>query len=159
MYTSPTSYYSQCLNGNVTCFEDYVPETSGNLTSSQLQLLKSEILQAFNFQFNHDEHVLIDIRVIHQHPSEGMCHYHIANYVATLMQHTASYKLPNSIACCSLNNSIMHAVQYSITCFGLCMLIFVMMQLKIHSYTNLTNIPLLGGVNCIIVDWCPKKLT
>ena len=71
MCVVPASYplsfsFSECLDGKVSCFEDYVPDNSGRLNASQLGLLKEEVMQVFYFQYNHNEHVLINIRHIHQ---------------------------------------------------------------------------------------------
>ena len=57
----------------MSCLEDYVPDSSGRLNASQLNLLREEIMQVFYFQYNHDEHVVINIRHIHQHPTTGVC--------------------------------------------------------------------------------------
>ena len=63
--------FCECLDGTVTCYEDLVPDVDGDLNTTQLKLLKEVILQVYFFQYSQDEHVLIDIRHINQHPSEG----------------------------------------------------------------------------------------
>lgn len=69
IFTATPAPHSECLDGNVTCFEDYVPSTTGQLNKEQLLQLKDELVQLFYFQYNHEDHVLIDIRHIHQHPT------------------------------------------------------------------------------------------
>lgn len=66
------------MDGVTTCFEEYVPSSMGTINDTQIQLLKDELTQLFYFQFNHNEHVMIDIRHIHQHPtiSESPCDMH-----------------------------------------------------------------------------------
>lgn len=63
--------FCECLDGEVTCYEDLVPNVDGELNATQLKLLKEIILQIYFFQFSQEEHVLIDIRHINQHPSES----------------------------------------------------------------------------------------
>lgn len=41
----------------------------GEINSTQLKLLKDELIQLFHFQYSHNGHVLIDVRHIHQHPT------------------------------------------------------------------------------------------
>ena len=64
--------YSECLNGEVTCFEDYVPNVSGQLNSTQLAKLKTELILLFYFQENREEHILVDVRHIHRYPTTGI---------------------------------------------------------------------------------------
>lgn len=67
-------FNSECLDGIVSCFEDYVPSGPDNhLNASQLEKLENELTQLFLFQYFHDDHVLIDIRHIHQHPITSKC--------------------------------------------------------------------------------------
>lgn len=56
--------HSECLNGTIECIKNYCNTTEGLLSETQLGSLKSDILHLFHFQYQHKEHVLIDLRHI-----------------------------------------------------------------------------------------------
>lgn len=58
---------SECLDGNVTCFEDYIPDVEGRLNATQVNELRDLLLQLFFFDYNHQDSVLVDITDIHQY--------------------------------------------------------------------------------------------
>jgi Ca2+-binding EF-hand superfamily protein len=54
----------ECLDGNVTCFEEFVPDVDGQLNSTQLDQLSDLLKQFFYFENNHKDSILYDIRDI-----------------------------------------------------------------------------------------------
>lgn len=60
---------SECLDGEVTCFEEYIPDMNDELTPEQVEQLKDELVQLFYYQYNHERHIRTDIRVIHRNPT------------------------------------------------------------------------------------------
>ncbi len=61
--------HSECLNGEITCFNTYTPDKNGELTEEQVEQLKDELVQLFYFQYKHNEHLMIDIRHVHKNPT------------------------------------------------------------------------------------------
>ena len=55
------------MHGNVTCFEDFVPNIDGQLNATQIDDLKYLLLQLFLFEYTHQDSILVDIRVIHKY--------------------------------------------------------------------------------------------
>ena len=70
---------SECLDGNVTCFEDYVPDVQGRLNMSQVNQLSELLKQLFFFEDNHQTSILVDIRNIEMYishsKSQSECNY------------------------------------------------------------------------------------
>ena len=62
---------SECINGTHTCFVNYTVDENQHLSNSSLENLKNQLIQVFNFQFNHREHLQVDIRHINKYPTHG----------------------------------------------------------------------------------------
>ena len=62
---------SECINGTHTCFVNYTVDEDDRLSNSSLENLKKQLIQVFNFQFNHKEHLQVDIRHIYKYPTRG----------------------------------------------------------------------------------------
>ena len=76
---------SECINGTHTCFVNYTVNDNGQLSNSSLENLKNQLIQVFNFQFNHKEHLQVDIRHINKYPTHGKhctvgCCYYFCYY-------------------------------------------------------------------------------
>ena len=66
--------HSECLDGEITCFEDYIPNMSGSLNESQVKLLKDELIQLFYFEYKHNDLITVDIRHVHANPTISKLH-------------------------------------------------------------------------------------
>lgn len=67
----PLQHNSECLDGNVTCFDNYVPDVEGRLNATQVNELRDLLLQLFFFEYNHQDSILVDIRKIHQYITDS----------------------------------------------------------------------------------------
>ena len=56
--------FSECLDGVVTCFQDFVPDMENRLNTSQLNQLSDLLKKFFVFENNRKAGVLSDIRKI-----------------------------------------------------------------------------------------------
>ena len=56
--------HSECLDGDVVCFEDFVPDMEGRLNSSQLDQLSDLLKLFFYFEDECTNSIVNDIRVI-----------------------------------------------------------------------------------------------
>lgn len=59
----------ECINGTHTCFVNHTVDDNGQLSNNSLDSLKEQLIQVFNFQFNHKEHLQVDIRHINKYPT------------------------------------------------------------------------------------------
>ena len=57
-------FHSECLNGNVTCFEDFVPDVQGRLNDTQLSQFISLLQQFYYFENSQEHSYIMDIRTI-----------------------------------------------------------------------------------------------
>ena len=67
----PFSSNSECINGTHTCFVNHTIDDNGQLSNSSLDSSKKQLIQVFNFfnfQFNHKEHLQVDI---YKYPTHG----------------------------------------------------------------------------------------
>lgn len=69
--------FSECLDGEVTCFEDFVPDVNGRLNTSQLSQLSGLLKQLFYFENNRKDSILYDIRKIHKMISQSKSHINV----------------------------------------------------------------------------------
>lgn len=69
-------FSSECLDGNVTCFDDFVPSSEGHLNDSQLAQLSNLLKQFYYFENSHKESILPDIRKISALIKESESHIH-----------------------------------------------------------------------------------
>ena len=90
-YISPSlslsCMYSECLDGNVTCFEDFVPNVEGELNATQLNQLSHLLKQFFYFENNHKDSILSNIRDIARIISDSeyeLCVVCVCNSMVTL---------------------------------------------------------------------------
>ena len=65
--------YSECVNGTHSCFVNYTGDEDGQLDSEQVIDLKQKLIQVYNFQKNHDEHIITDIGHILDNSVDGEC--------------------------------------------------------------------------------------
>ena len=73
------------MNGTTDCYVNITVDASDELSSDQLENLKKELILAFTYQFNHRNHSVFDIRLLHKHPFEGtQCTYITTSYYVTL---------------------------------------------------------------------------
>lgn len=63
---------SECVNGTIDCYVNITVDASDELSSDQLENLKKELISAFTYQSNHDNHDAFDIRLLQRHPFEGI---------------------------------------------------------------------------------------
>lgn len=61
---------SECLDGEVTCFDEFLPDMSGRLNESQLNQVSDWLKRFFYFQSNLRDAVIPDIRKIPITPSK-----------------------------------------------------------------------------------------
>jgi Ca2+-binding EF-hand superfamily protein len=54
----------ECLDGTVTCFEDFVPDMQNRLNRTQLNTLSDLVIKFFVFENNRKDNILSDIRKI-----------------------------------------------------------------------------------------------
>lgn len=64
--------FSECLDGEVTCFDDFLPDMSGRLNDSQLNLVSDWLKRFFYFQSNLRDAIIPDIRKIPVTPSKSL---------------------------------------------------------------------------------------
>lgn len=64
-------FFSECLDGEVICFEDFVPDVEGRLNSSQLNKLSDLLKQFFYFETDLRDSIIHDIRKISAMISES----------------------------------------------------------------------------------------
>ena len=57
-------FFSECLDGVVTCFQDFVPDMDNRLNTSQLSQLSDLLKKFFVFENNRKDSILSDIRKI-----------------------------------------------------------------------------------------------
>jgi hypothetical protein len=65
------SCYSECLNGTYNCSVDFDVDSKGYLSSDSLERLTNDLIQVFNFQYNHKDHEHFDIKFIYMHKTIG----------------------------------------------------------------------------------------
>lgn len=76
---------SECLDGEVTCFDDFLPDfTSGRLNGSQLNQVSDWLKRFFYFQSNLRDAVIPDIRKIPITPSKSLTLCKIATNSAAI---------------------------------------------------------------------------
>ena len=46
-------------------------DASGRLSNDSLNRLKKDLIQVFNFQYNHKDPNIDDIKLVYKHPTEG----------------------------------------------------------------------------------------
>ena len=75
----PSSLYSECLDGNYTCFVEYSIAAGSEISDQDKNNFINELMQIFIYQSNYGDHIQADIRHIRKFHIDGKLSRSIIN--------------------------------------------------------------------------------